>query len=68
MTLQEVIGGKLVQLPVPPCGLGVATTVYPVMGLPPLNWGGDQETVAAPIPAVAVTFVGASDRVKGKMG
>ena len=40
-------------------------TVYPVIGLPPLDAGADQCTVADALPAVAVTEVGAPGAVAG---
>ena len=41
----------------------VEVTVYEVIGLPPFNAGAAKLTVACPLPAVAVTFVGAPGTV-----
>src|SRR5215475_3449661 len=38
---------------------GLAVTVYELMALPPAEAGGVKLTVAAPVPATAVTFLGA---------
>ena len=44
---------------------GVACAVYPVIGAPPSSAGGVQLIVAIPLPAVAVTAVGAPGRPDG---
>ena len=40
-------------------------TVYPVIAQPPLDEGAVQDTVDCPLPAVAVTLVGAPGTVAG---
>ncbi|MNI50420.1 hypothetical protein D3C73_1050800 [compost metagenome] len=52
-----VIGLAVAEVPVNPPGLDV--TVYPVIALPPSLTGTSKLTVAAPLPGVAFTFVGA---------
>ncbi len=44
----------------------VLVTVYPVIGLPPLD-GAEKETVAEALPAVATTLAGAPGAVAGQI-
>jgi hypothetical protein len=53
---------------VPVKAVPTAVTVYKVMGAPPSLEGAVKVTVASPVPAVAVTDVGAAGTVAGVMG
>jgi hypothetical protein len=55
-----VIGEPLLEAVKPPV---LDETVYDVIGEPPAFVGGENMTVAEPLPATAVTFVGALETV-----
>ncbi|GAA3406271.1 hypothetical protein GCM10020370_32650 [Paenibacillus hodogayensis] len=61
-----VTGLAVVLVPMIPPGLDV--TVYSVIALPPSLAGASKLTVAVPLPAVAVTFVGALGTLIGATG
>ncbi|MGB7962836.1 MAG: hypothetical protein WCF12_07755 [Propionicimonas sp.] len=61
LTVQEVESAPLLQVRPP----GVAVTVYLVMGLPPLEVGGVQETSTEESAGVARMPVGGSGTVRG---
>jgi hypothetical protein len=54
---ETVIGDELPVAVAPP---GLAVTVYPVIAEPPFSAGAEKDTDAEPLPAVALTLVGAS--------
>ena len=63
MASPVTVHGEEAQVAVIPPGDEV--TVYPVTGAPPLEAGAVKETVADPLPAVAVPMVGAPGRWTG---
>ena len=61
-TDDEVPGTDVVACP------GIVVTIYPVIGEPPLDTGGDQLTVTEALPATDATFVGGPGAPTGVAG